>query len=80
LVACAEQSRIWNLLRTLVGESDMASRDRAVAVTGSPIGDRPAAVHTGSKGPMGVRLAVQSRVLGATSRTITQLPWPLGRS
>jgi hypothetical protein len=22
----------------------------------------------------------QSRVLGATSRTITQLPWPLGRS
>ena len=35
---------------------------------------RVAVVSAWSAGP------VQSRVLGATSRTITQLPWPLGRS
>ncbi len=35
---------------------------------------RVAVVSAWSAGP------IQSRVLGATSRTITQLPWPLGRS
>jgi hypothetical protein len=34
---------------------------RSVPVRDPPIGDRPAAVHTGSKGPMGVRFADQWR-------------------
>ena len=46
-------------------------RSRATRRDGAVPGSRRLRV---SAGP------IQSRVLGTTSRTITQLPWPLGRS